>query len=280
MSDMPGPDLHLHSTASDGVLTPTALVELSARAGCPAIALTDHDSVDGVAEALAAAASTPLTVIPAVELSGGLDGRDMHVLGYHIDHTDPILLAHLRRLREVRAERAERIVDSLREAGIVVDLDDVLRLADGGAVGRAHIAQLLVASGHAESVEDAFRRLLGRLAPHYVPKPLAAPSEVIGWIRDAGGVPVLAHPGLSRVDDLVPGLADAGLAGIEAHHSAHDAGTVRRYVDLASSLGLIVTGGSDFHGLHREGDRLGSAHVPDDVVERLAEARDRIRAGR
>lgn len=277
---MPGPDLHLHSTASDGVLAPAALVELAARAGCPAIALTDHDSVAGVPEALAEAATTPVTVIPAVELSAGVDGRDMHVLGYHVDHTDPTLLARLQRLREIRAERAERIVASLHEAGIDVALEDVLRLADGGAVGRAHVAQLLVSTGHAASVEDAFKRLLGRAAPHYIPKPLAAPAEVIGWILDAGGVPVLAHPGLSQVDDLIAELVGDGLAGIEAHHSAHDAETVHRYVELAHRLGLIVTGGSDFHGLDREGDQLGRANVPVDVVDRLAEARDRIRAGR
>lgn len=277
---MPGPDLHLHSTASDGVLDPSALVELASRAGCPAIALTDHDSVAGVAEALMAAAGTPLIVIPAVELTAGVDGRDMHVLGYHVDHTDPTLLAHLRRLREIRAERARRIVASLNEAGIDVALDAVLRLAGGGAVGRAHIAQLLVATGQAVSVEDAFRRLLGRTSPHYIPKPLATPGEAIGWIRAAGGVAVLAHPGLSRVDDLIGDLVGEGLLGIEAYHPGHDADTVRRYADLAGDLGLIATGGSDFHGLDREGDRLGSASVPDHVVEQLATARDAIRAGR
>lgn len=272
---MPGPDLHLHSTASDGVLSPAAIVELATRAGCPAIAITDHDSVDGVAEALAEAAHTPLTVIPAVELSAGLDGRDLHVLGYHIDHTDQVLRAHLEQLRAVRVERAERIVRSLHDAGVSLHLDDVLKLADGGSVGRAHIAQLLVSSGQAASVDDAFRRLLGRSAPHYVPKPLCSPGEVIGWIRNAGGIAVLAHPGLSRVDDLVPGLVEVGLLGIEAYHSAHDAETVQRYVLLAQQLGLVVTGGSDFHGLDREGDRLGSANVPDSVVGQLAAAHAR-----
>lgn len=272
---MPGPDLHLHSTASDGVLAPAAIVELASRAGCPAIAITDHDSVDGVAEALEAAAPTSVTVIPGVEFSAGVGERDLHLLGYYIDDTDPTLLAALERLRRIRVERAERIVNSLHEAGLSVSLDDVLALADGGAVGRAHIAQLLVASGQATSVADAFQRLLGRSAPHYVPKPLCSPAEVIGWIRGAGGVAVLAHPGLSKVDDLVPGLVDAGLVGIEAYHSAHDAETVQRYVRMAQRLGLIVTGGSDFHGLDREGDRLGSANVPVEVVANLAAAHAR-----
>lgn len=277
---MPGPDLHLHSTASDGVLAPAAIVELAARNGCFTIAITDHDSVDGVAEALHAAARASVTVIPAVELSAGLDGRDLHILGYHIDHTDPVLLKRLQGQRAVRIQRAERIVGSLAESGFSVTLDEVLRLADGGSVGRAHIAQLLVSSGQATDVGDAFRRLLGRSAPHYVPKPLRSPAEVIAWIRDAGGVAVLAHPGLSGVDDLLPELASTGIVGIEAYHSAHDAGTVQRYVLLARQLGLIVTGGSDFHGLDREGDRLGSANVPDDVVEHLASAHARELAGR
>ncbi|MGB4581097.1 MAG: PHP domain-containing protein [Coriobacteriia bacterium] len=272
---MPGPDLHLHSTASDGVLTPAAIVELAARVGCPAIAITDHDSVDGVTEALEASAHTSVTVIPGVELSAGMGERDLHLLGYHIDHTDPALLAALQRLRTLRVERAERIVSSLHAAGLSLGLDDVLGLADGGAVGRAHIAQLLVSSGQATSVEDAFRRLLGRSAPHFVPKPLCSPAEVIGWIRNAGGVAVLAHPGLRDVDDLVPGLVDAGLAGIEAYHSAHDAETVQHYVRMAEQLGLIVTGGSDFHGLDRKGDHIGSANVPAEVVDLLAAAHAR-----
>jgi len=224
---MAGPDLHIHSTASDGVLTPTATVAQAARAGCPAIAITDHDTVGGVAEALAAAAHSAVTFIPAVELSAGVDGRDLHILGYHIDHTDPTLLAHLERLRGVRRQRAGRIVISLNDAGIEVSLDDVLRLADGGSVGRAHIAQLLVASGNAASVEDAFRRLLGRSAPHYVPKPLCSPAEVIGWIRHAGGVPVIAHPGLSNVDDLIPDLVRTRAPrhrGVSLHSRPRDSG--------------------------------------------------------
>lgn len=266
---VPGPDLHLHSTASDGTVTPSGLVRLALSVGCPAIALTDHDTVDGVPEALAASSGTGLTVIPAVELSAGVVERGLHILGYHIDHTDPALRARLERLRAVRIERAERIVFALSEAGFALTIQEVLDAADGGSVGRAHIAQRLVATGQVPSVHEAFVRLLGSEAPFYVPKPVESPEDVLGWIRDAGGVPVLAHPGLSRVDDLIPSLVEAGLGGIEAYHPSHDEPTTTRYAALAADVGILVTGGSDFHGLDREGDELGSVDVPWSVVGAL-----------
>ena len=270
---MPGPDLHVHSTASDGALTPSALVALAERLGLPAIAMTDHDTVAGVGEALEAASSSPVTVIAGVELSAGFGSRSVHILGYHIDHTDPALLSRLAELREVRLERARRIVETLADGGITIALGDVMDLADGGAIGRAHIAQLLVAAGHAESVPHAFAKLLGSSAPYYVPKPVASPQKVIGWIEAAGGVAVLAHPALSKADDLVQGLVAAGIVGIEAYHGAHDAETRSRYQRLADAHGLITTGGSDFHGAGHEGGDLGSAEVPPEAVAALAAAK-------
>ncbi|MRS12407.1 MAG: PHP domain-containing protein [Actinobacteria bacterium] len=275
---MSGPDLHVHSTASDGVLTPSEIVSLAIRSDCPAIALTDHDSVDGVAEALAAADGTALIVIPAVELSAGIGDRGVHVLGYWIDHTDPTLLQRLEHLRRIRVERATIIVQALSAGGFPVTIEDVLAAADGGAVGRAHIAQLLVATGYVDSVQEAFERLLGSSAPYYVAKPVYPPAEVISWITDAGGVAVLAHPGLSEVDDLIPGLVADGIVGLEAYHPAHDRDAALTYSGMAASLQMIVTGGSDFHGLGRERDRLGSEDVPEIVLPQLLAARER--AGR
>ncbi|MBN1192530.1 MAG: PHP domain-containing protein [Coriobacteriia bacterium] len=273
MTGMHGPDLHLHSTASDGALSPTELVEAAARLRIPAIALTDHDSVSGVAEALDAAADTSVTVIPGVELSSGKDGRGIHILGYHVDHTDTELLSRLAGLREKRVLRAERIVAALLEDGYDLTLAEVMARANGGAVGRAHIAQLLVDAGHAASTDDAFLRFLGRSTPYYVPKPVSPPEEVIGWIRAAGGVAVLAHPGLSEVDDLIGELVSAGIVGIEAYHGSHDRHSRERYAHIAASYGLVATGGSDFHGDEREGVAIGTVAVPDNVVAALDRAR-------
>lgn len=269
---MPGPDLHLHSSASDGAHAPAELVRLAHVAGIPAIAITDHDTVSGTAEALAAAAPLSLAVISGVELSAGHGDRGMHILGYHVDHTSERLNARLAELRSIRVERAERIVYALARDGFRITVSDVLDAADGGAVGRAHIARLLVDSGQAPSVAEAFSTLLGKTAPYYVPKPVHEPEEMLAWIAEAGGVAVLAHPGLSGVDDLIPRLAGAGLAGLEVYHPSHDADQTTRYAELAASLGLVATGGSDFHGLHREGDALGSVDVPESVVSDLEHA--------
>lgn len=269
---MAGPDLHVHSTASDGALGPRALVERAEQLGLPAIAITDHDTVDAVAEALEAARASVVTVIPGVELSAGVGERSVHILGYHIDHTDPVLLSRLSTLRAARVHRAERIVAALRADGFLISLEDVMAAADGGAVGRAHIAQLLVEAGHTASVADAFREMLGSSAPYYVPKPVSSAQEVIGWVEAAGGVAVLAHPALSTADDLIPALVEAGIVGLEAFHGAHDEPTRQHYVGLARAHGLIVTGGSDFHGDQHEGGELGSANVPPDTVAVLEAA--------
>lgn len=274
---MPGPDLHVHSTASDGQLAPAELVALAARLGLPAIALTDHDTVDGIAAALTAAETLPVTVIPGVELSAAVGERSVHILGYFIDHSDEALLARLARLREVRIERAHAILAALASGGIQLSIDDVLAAAsDGGAVGRAHIAGLLVEAGHAVDVPDAFRRLLGRGAPYYVPKPVMTPREVVGWITSAGGIAVAAHPGLSEIDDLVPALAEDGIVGLEAYHGAHDEAARGHYAALASEHGLVATGGSDFHG-SVGGPTLGSAHVPEEAADALRQAWERRR---
>lgn len=276
---MPGPDLHVHSTASDGAYTPAQLVSLASALGLSAIALTDHDTVGGVAEAVSAAEGAPLTVIPGVELSAGIGERSVHILGYYVDDRDPTLLDRLARLRQVRLERAERIVGALRADGFDIDLERVLKVADGGAVGRAHIAQLLVDAGSAPSVSEAFQTLLGRSAPYYVPKPVSSAAEVVSWVCDAGGVAVLAHPGLTQADDLIPELVAAGIVGLEAYHGAHDAEARERYERLAERHGLIVTGGSDFHGDQHEGGALGSADVPESVLPALAAVHEQ-RCGR
>jgi predicted metal-dependent phosphoesterase TrpH len=264
-------DLHTHTTASDGSLSPQELVHAASRAELDAIAITDHDSVAGVQPARDAAHDLSLDIVPGVELSAVHQGIDVHILGFFVDYTDPILLERLDTLREHRHARAARMVAELRDAGYMVDLDEVLRLAEGGSVGRSHVARALVQNGHAESISHAFDSLIGRGRPFYVPKPVARPEAVVETVLAAGGVPVLAHPGITRVDDLIPSLVDAGLQGIEAYHGDHSQEMMDRYAKMAAELGLVTTGGSDYHGPEAPGVPLGSAPVPPETLERLRE---------
>lgn len=270
-------DLHTHTTASDGTLTPAELVRHAVESGVSVIAITDHDSVDGIEEALAEvsavrATGKSITLVPGVELSAVDEGRDVHMLGFFVDHTDPALLTALADLRSARVERARTIVSALRTAGFDIDHEEVLALSDGGSVGRSHVARALVSRGHAADVSDAFRRLLGRGRPFYVPKHVRTPAEVLSTILDAGGIPVIAHPGVTGVDDLIPELIGKGLGGIEAYHSEHDDTQQSLYAGLAAAYGLLVTGGTDFHGPDAPNPPLGSILMPAELLDRLFEA--------
>jgi len=261
-------DLHVHSTASDGSLRPAELVELALDCGLSVLAIADHDSVEGLPEALTAARGTGLTIVPAVELSSvASGGEDVHVLGYFVRPDDEHLLEHLSDMRAARYRRARTMVATLNEAGYHVTLDDVLALSHGGAVGRSHVARALVAAGHAENVADAFKRLIGRGSPFYVAKDVRSPQDAIACIRDAGGLAVIAHPGISGVDSLVRELAETGLSGVEAYHADHTADQRTRYAALAEELGLLVTGGSDYHGPAAPNPPLGSVEIPAAAVE-------------
>jgi 3',5'-nucleoside bisphosphate phosphatase len=265
-------DLHVHSTASDGTATPAELVALALERGIGVLAITDHDSVSGLGEALDAAASTGLTIIPAVELSAVSDGMDIHILAYFVDQTDPRLETELVELRAARFRRARTMVDALSDAGYAVDLDTVLSLSNGGSVGRSHVARALVGTGAAESVSDAFTRLIGRGMPFYVPKDSRSPEAVISAMREIGAIPVLAHPGITHADELLPELIDAGLMGIEAYHADHTPEQRAEYARLAAARGLLVTGGTDFHGPTAPNAALGSIEVPESAVRALLDA--------
>lgn len=268
-------DLHVHSTASDGAMSATELVSTAMSRDLVALSITDHDSVDAIPEALSAARETNLLVIPGVELSTLHEGRDVHILGYFVDPHDPALLSVLATLRDARRVRARTIVSGLREAGFELTIEEVLLLAEDGSVGRSHVARALVDRGHVPNVADAFSRFIGRGAPFYVAKPVKEPAEVVQTIISAGGVPVLAHPGVTEIDDALPDLIDAGLQGLEAYHAEHTPEMRQRYAALAAELDLLVTGGSDFHGPHAPGTALGSVELPEHVLPDLLE-----RAGR
>ncbi|MDZ4177918.1 MAG: PHP domain-containing protein [Coriobacteriia bacterium] len=268
-------DLHVHSTASDGHLSPSELVRASLEAGLTALAITDHDSLSGVPEALQAARGTDLLVIAGVELSASYEDADIHILGYFVDPHDKVLTRRLSTLREVRHGRAHQMVEHLKRAGIDVTLEAVLHFAQSGSVGRSHVARALLAGGHVASVAEAFDTLIGRGRPYYVPKPVAHPVDVVRSIAEAGGVPVLAHPGVTGANGCIPELVEAGLVGLEAYHGEHSLEQREYYVNLARSLELIVTGGSDFHGLDAPGSPLGGVEMPESVLHELLEAAGR-----
>jgi 3',5'-nucleoside bisphosphate phosphatase len=269
-------DLHVHSTASDGTLTPRQLIARAKANGVDVLAIADHDSVAGLGEGLEAANDAGIRLVPAVELSAVTDGRDTHLLAYFVDQDSPVLAEQLRRLREARLARAESMVAALNDAGFRVALADVLALSDGGAVGRSHVARALVDAGHADTVAEAFQTLIGRNRPFYVAKQSASLPEVITGVRELGAIPVLAHPGVTKVDDLIPEMLAAGLLGIEAYHADHTPEQVARYAALATAHGLLVTGGTDFHGPHAPNPDIGAVDVPEAAVRALLAAGERL----
>jgi len=264
-------DLHVHTTASDGLLAPCDIVTLALDLGLSVVAITDHDSVSGVEEAISAASGTSLEVVPGVELSvHAMGGSDAHILGYFIDHNDPVLTAALERLREARFARAGAMVEALRAAGHPISLEDVMDHADGGAVGRVHVARALVSARSVDTVEDAFMDLIGRDGPFYVRKALFLPHEALKMIHEAGGVAVLAHPGVSGEGPLI-GLIAEGLDGIEAFHADHSQPQRDHFASVARRFGLVSTGGSDFHGPSLRSATLGAGACPPGAVEELRE---------
>lgn len=272
-------DLHTHSTASDGAFAPAGVVRAAHGAGLSALALSDHDSVEGVSEALAAGRALGVTVVPALELSAEHEsGLSVHILGYFVDHTDAALLAYLAELRGVRHDRARQMVDALRRDGYGIEFADVIARSEGGAVGRVHVAGALVAAGRVASVREAFETLIGEDRPYYVRKPVPEPAEVVATVRASGGLAVLAHPAVNGTAHLAEGLLSAGLEGLEALHAQHTAAQRREMVRLAGRLDLVVTGGSDFHGETTGDTRIGAGDVPDAVLDTLIErAGDRAR---
>lgn len=271
-------DLHLHSTFSDGTLSPAELVQEAARVGLRAIAITDHDELRGNPLALRAAREVGgVEVIPGVELSVELEG-EAHILGYFVDWRDPALNASLREVRRLREERNPRIVERLREMGLDLDYREVRRVAGGEVVGRVHIARALVERGYVDSVEEAFERFLGRGRPAYVGRHLLPAAEAIRLIRGAGGVPCLAHPfslGLppERLEEVIGRLREWGLEGLEAYYHDHSPDQIRLLREMALRRGLAISGGTDFHGAVKPEVRMGRGlHwecVPYEVVEEL-----------
>jgi len=273
-------DLHLHSTFSDGNLTPAQLAAEAARAKLTAAALTDHDGTTGVQPFLDACSAVGVRGIPGVEISVDFKSGAMHMLGYFIDHTSAALEAELVKMREGREDRNQLILEKLNALGLSLTWDEVAAYADEDVVGRPHFAQALKARGYVKSKDEAFDRYLAKNKAAYVDRYRLTAEESVRMIRGAGGVPVLAHPftlglGKKALRELVVELASIGLQGIEAYYSEHDAGQLRLCLGLARELNLAVSGGSDFHGSInpdvRMGYGFGNLSIPDDLVDLLHE---------
>ncbi|MBC7225738.1 MAG: PHP domain-containing protein [Thermoflexales bacterium] len=272
-------DLHVHTTASDGSLTPAQVVRLALEQGLAAIALTDHDTVEGLAEAWAAASGTGLEVVPGVEISSDWPVGDFHILGLYIDPWDGPFNECLQSMKAARLGRARKILERLAALGMPLEWDEVARFCTGNcAIGRLHIARAMVQRGYVSDVHQAFQRYIGRDGPAYVPRLRMTPVEVIGLIRRAGGVAVLAHPAASGVVEYIPILASMGLQGVEVWYPDHSPEDVRLLFQLARQYHLLVTGGSDFHGLESgAGAPLGSVDMPLQVLWQLQQAAELAR---
>lgn len=274
-------DLHLHTRYSDGSLTPAEVVDLAHQAGVTALAITDHDIVDGIPLAMEAATKPGIEVIPGVEISSRFNEQELHVLGYFFDWQDSTFRDHLAQQRRSRQIRNPRTIERLNALGLALTKEEVNAKAGSGSIGRPHIAQVLVDKGYVRDTREAFDRYLKEGAPAYVPRTLSDTREVIAWIRDAGGVPVLAHPTWTRCQGeplyrLCADLKEAGLLGLEVFYSSHDRRQTSRFLELAKRLDLLVTGGSDFHGTAKPGIQVGrgkgNLKVPDTLLAPLRQA--------
>jgi predicted metal-dependent phosphoesterase TrpH len=277
---MGGYDLHTHSTRSDGTQSVTDNVRLAIERGLQGLGVTDHDTTAGLDEAVAAAEGTGLEIVPGLEFSAEHDGASLHVLAYWVDPANAGLQAELKRLIDTRLRRGEMMVERLRDAGYDISFERVRRLAGDDLIARPHVAQAMVEAGIVADEREAFDRFISDGGPAYVPKHALEPMVALDLIFQAGGVCVLAHPGMwkgngSVPEDLIEGMAAGGMAGLEVDHPDHDQAMRARYRDLASTLGLIPTGASDCHGA-RYGFRLGSETTDADRVAALRECRPRV----
>ncbi len=272
-------DLHTHTTASDGALLPRVLVERAHALGISALSVTDHDTLAGVPDAAVAATARGMAFLPGIEITAVDRGRDVHVLAYFLEADPAGLRSFLVSARQDRTRRAREMSVRLAALGVPVDIEDRIARAEatGNPVARPAVARALLDAGHVATLQEAFDRWLAEGRPAYVPRRGVSPGDVIRLVRRAGGLPVLAHPGLLGRDEMIPELAAAGLGAIEAYHSDHDPRAQARYLRIASRCGLAVSGGSDFHGDdHPRAGCFGRVGLPRNrfglLLERVQEA--------
>ncbi len=276
-------DFHTHTNASDGKLTPTQLVQLAVSRGLEILGVTDHDSTQGIPEALEAASQYPaFTLVPGVEMSTDIPGDEVHVLGYCIDPEDTAFQKALEDLRMARRDRGRMMVQKLHNLGIDIPWERVEAAAGEGAVGRPHVAQVLQEMGFVSSFQEAFDRYIGRNGPAYAERVKLTPSEAIAMLAKAGTLPVLAHPAsLSNLDSLLEELKAAGMVGMEVYYQDYDQATLTRLAAAADRHGLLKLGGSDFHGIGGPRERLpGDIPLPDDAIDAFMSAAKRLISAR
>jgi len=261
-------DLHLHSTASDGKFSPSELVAMALERNLLVMAITDHDTTEGIDEALEAARGTGLEVIPGVEISCDVPHEEVHLLGYYLDHHHPALQGKLRAMRDARLQRAKGILARLAALGFPLPWEMVAELAGEGSIGRPHIARAMLKMGHVASTDEAFALYIGRNGPAYVERYRISPLDAVSLVKLARGLPVLAHP--LKVTQFLPELAEGGLVGLEVYYNGYSPEDIRELATLARKFDLIPTGGSDFHGPGVLGIvGMGGVWVPVESVERL-----------
>ena len=275
-------DLHVHTTASDGAMSPSEMVRYARAKGLQAIAITDHDTIGGLDEAVSEGERIGIEVIPGIEISAEHSPGSMHLLGYFFDRHHPMLNERLSYLQKARAERNPKIAQKLSDLGIRVTYDEVVRASGGGQVGRPHFAQVLLEKGYVKSFQEAFDRFLKKGAQAYVDKVRFSPKEAMRFIGEAKGVVVLAHPntlgmkGYAELERLIFELVELGLNGVEVHYPEHSALETAQYKALAERLGLVITGGTDYHGLEENkldiGVGRGEMKLPYSMVESLKAA--------
>ena len=266
-------DLHLHTQFSDGTFTPEELVLHAQKGGLSCIALTDHDTVEGCARTAAACAAVKMEFIPGAELTAEHQDTEVHIIGYFLDTHNPALLARIATFQAVRQNRIHEMVAALNKMGIPLKVEAVFALANCRSPGRPHVARALVKEKLVASLDEAFERFLKKNRPAWVPKTKMSALESVDLIHQAGGLAVMAHPGLNHNDDIIPDLVAVGLDGIECFHTKHSTSMSEHYLEIAEKHELLVTGGSDCHGYSKGRPLIGTVRLPYAHVERLNAAR-------
>jgi hypothetical protein len=265
-------DLHLHTRFSDGTYTPEELASEAAANGVSVLALTDHDTVEGCSRMRQACLDRGIEFITGTELTAEQDGHEVHLLGFFIDDQHPQLLAEMARFQNVRQQRIHEMVSRINSVGVPLEVLSVFKIANCNSPGRPHVARALVQQGFCAHVDEAFERFLKKHRPGWVPKFKMSAEEAISLIHQAGGLAIMAHPGLNRTDEIFPSLISSGLDGIEVFHSKHSPAISNHYLAMAREKKLLVSGGSDCHGMSKGRPLIGSVRLPLEYVEQLRKA--------
>ena len=268
--------MHLHTIFSDGTYTAQELIRASLKCGLSAIAVVDHDTVEGIGSSIEASENEGVEVLPGIELSAEYEGSEVHILGYLIDYQNSSLIKRLAILKKNRIERIYKITEKLKDIGVSLNPDTVFDIAKNGTVGRLHVARALVKEGRVSCIFEAFQKYIGDKGPAYVLGFKFSPDEAIDLIKASGGIPVLAHPYTLKNDDFILEFIKHGLMGLEVYYTEHSQSMVNFYLDLAKKYNLLVTGGSDCHGSAKLEIKIGQIKIPYELVEKLKAAKEKI----